>query len=138
MEWIVVKTFLSLAAVLALMVAVVFVMKKYVHGGQARSRNIVDMNVIGTMMLQPKRSVSLLKVMNKVLIIGVTEDGMETLGEISDEKCLQQIEEQLAAQPAQTAWFAKKNEKARTEGEKISFAEALSLQVSKLMAKGSR
>ena len=132
MEWIVVKTFLSLAAVIALMIGVVFVMKKYMYGGKASSTNIVDMKIIGTMMLQPKRSVSVLKVMNKVLIIGVTEDGMQTLGEISDEKSLNQVEEKLSAQPVQTKWFTKKSE----PSSRVSFAEALSIQLSKAVTKG--
>lgn len=130
MEWIVVKTLLSLAAVIALMIGVVFLMKKYVYGARASSSALIDMKVIGTMMLHPKRTVSVLKVMDKVLIIGVTEDGMRTLGEINDEKSLAQIDEKLAAQPAQPKWFAKKNDAAP----KLSFMEALNLQLSKLTA----
>jgi flagellar biogenesis protein FliO len=130
MEWIVVKTLLSLAAVIALMVGVLFVMKKYMVGAQSASSALIDMKVIGTMALQPKRTVSVLKVMDKVLIIGVTEDGMRTLGEINDEKSLAQIDEQLAAQRAQPKWFATKNDAEA----KVSFAEALSLQLSKLTA----
>ncbi len=133
MEWIILKTLLSLAAVIALMVAVVLVMRKFMYGQQAATSAIIDMKVIGTMMLQPKRSVSLVKVMNKVLIIGITEDGMRTLGEIADAESLQQIEEKLAEQPARTTWFAKK----RSDKGKISFADALGLQLGKLTAKGS-
>jgi flagellar biogenesis protein FliO len=142
MEWIVVKTLLSLAAVIALMIGVVFVMKKFTYGAQGASSAVIDMKVIGTMMLQPKRSVSLLKVMNKVLIVGITEDGMRTLGEISDAESLQHIEEKLAAQPARrrfglgepasAKWFAKRTE----DGAQSSFAEALALQFNKLTAKG--
>jgi flagellar protein FliO/FliZ len=130
MEWIVAKTLLSLAAVIALMVGVVFVMKKYMLGTQAGSSALIDMKVIGTMVLQPKRTVSVLKVMDKILIIGVTEDGMRTLGEINDVKSLAHIEEKLTAQPAQRKWFAKNPAVAP----KPSFAEALSVQLSKFTA----
>jgi flagellar biogenesis protein FliO len=130
MEWIVAKTLLSLAAVIALMVGVVFVMKKYLVGAQAASSALIDMKVIGTMVLQPKRTVSVLKVMDKILIIGVTEDGMRTLGEINDVKSLAHIEEKLTAQPAQRKWFAKNPAVAP----KPSFAEALSVQRSKFTA----
>lgn len=133
MEWIVAKTFLSLTAVIALMIGVVFLMKKYMFAGQASSANIIDMKVVGTMMLQPKRSVSVLKVMNKVIIIGVMEDGMQTLGEISDEKSLNQIEEKLASPQARTTWFTKKPKATST----VSFAQALSIQLNKVVTKGS-
>jgi flagellar biogenesis protein FliO len=89
------------------------------------------MKIIGSMTLQPKRSVSVIKVMNKVLIVGVSEDGMHTLGEIGDEASLKQIEAKLSSQPAPAQWFAKKN-KANSS---VTFAEALSLQFSKLRTK---
>lgn len=133
MEWIVIKTFLSLAAVIALMIGVVFVMKKYMYGGKASSSALIDIQVLGTMMLQPKRSVTVLKVLNKVLILGVTESGMQTLGEIGDEQSLQEITERLAAQPAQTKWFSKQSETTPS----VSFAEALNIQFNKVVRKES-
>lgn len=138
MEWIVVKTFVSLAAVIALMVGVVFVMKKYLYGGKSSSANIVDMKVIGTMMLQPKRSVSVLKVMDKVLIIGVTEAGMETLGEINDRESVKEIDKKIAAQSIPSSWSTKKAASTLPEKDApMSFAEALSMQLRKLGTKGS-
>jgi flagellar biogenesis protein FliO len=133
MEWIVVKTFLSLGAVIAVMIGVVFVMKKYVYGRSSASSSIVEMKVIGTLMVQPKRVVSVLKVMNKVLIIGVTEDGMQTLGEIDDEQSLARIEERLAEQPGSSTWFRKKAESSPV----FSFANVLKMQLAKVVAKGS-
>jgi len=127
MEWIVVKTMFSLAAVVALMIAVVFVMKKYVYGGKSASSNLIDMKVIGTLMLQPKRSVSVLKVMNKILVIGITEDGLETLGEIDDEKSLSQVEEKLSEETVQQGWFGKKSGTLRGS----SFADMLNTQLGK-------
>lgn len=121
MEWVVVKTLLSLAAVITLMVAVVFVMKKYLYGNQSVSSPVIDMRVIGTLMLQPKRTVSLVKVMNKILIVGVTEEGMRTLGEISDEESLRVVEENTASQASSTKWFAHLMSQRPTR----SFADAL-------------
>ncbi len=133
MEWVVVKTFLALGAVIGLMIVVVLVLKKFVYGGQASSSSIVDMKVIGTMTLQPKRSVTVVKIMNTILVVGVTEDGMQTLAEISDERSLAQIEEKLSAVPQPAKWFSRKEE----ENSSVSFAEALGIQISKLTAKKS-
>ncbi len=131
MEWVVVKTLLSLAAVLALMGAVVFVMKRFMLGGRSSSSHIVEMRVLGTMMLQPKRVISVVKVMNKVLILGVSEHGMQTLGELNDEQSLQQIADKLAAQNGD-------GKVVRTgAGTAPSFARALALQLTKLAARGA-
>lgn len=133
MEWIVVKTLLSLTAVVGLMFAVVFIMKRTMYGGKTGLHAVVDMKVIGSIMLQPKRSVSLLKVMNKVLIVGISEDGMETLGEIEDERSLQQIEERLMTQAEQSGWLGGKP----AAFSKVSFTEALGMQIAKLKSKGA-
>lgn len=132
MEWIVVKTMLSLAAVIALMFGIVFVMRKYL-GGRASSSTIVDMRIIGTMTLQPKRSVSVLKVMNKVLIVGMTEEGMHALGEINDDESIRAINEALTAQPAPTRWFEKRAKSADAP----SFAQAFTMHLRKAVAKDS-
>ncbi len=132
MEWVVVKTLLSLAAVLALMGAVVFVMKRFMLGGRSSSSHIVEMRVLGTMMLQPKRVISVVKVMNKVLILGVSEHGMQTLGELNDERSLQQIADKLAARNGDTAAAVRTG-----AGTSPSFARALALQLTKLAAKGA-
>lgn len=132
MEWVVVKTLLSLAAVLALMGAVVFVMKRFLLGGRSSSSHIVEMRVLGTMMLQPKRVISVVKVMNKVLILGVSEHGMQTLGELNDERSLQQIADKLAARNGDTAAAVRTG-----AGTSPSFARALALQLTKLAAKGA-
>ncbi len=131
MEWIVVKTLLSLAAVIGLMIAVVYVMKKFLFGGHVSSSSVVEMSVIGTMTLHPKRSIAVIKVMNKVLIVGVSEEGMQTLGELTDPAMLSLIDAKLEAAAATPRWSMRKS-----SGEKVGFAEALAVQVAKLTSKG--
>lgn len=130
MEWIVVKTVLSLAGVLALMIGVVLVLKKVLAVGRNSDSGVVEMKLIGTMALQPKRSVSLLKVMNRVLILGITEEGVQTLGEIADEQSIKAIEEKLAQRDAPAKW-------SRHDATNPSFARALALQLGRLTAKGA-
>ena len=133
MELVVVKTFLSLAAVILVMLAVVVVMKKFSFGPHGGSSQIIDMKVIGTMRLQPKQTVAVLKIMNKLIIIGASEEGMRTLAEISDEESLRQIEEKLASLPTEKRWFGTRTQ-ANT---RMSFADALSFQIGKLSVNSS-
>jgi flagellar biogenesis protein FliO len=131
MEWIVVKTVLSLAGVLALMIGVVLVLKKLLPAGRASSSNVVEMKLLGTMMLQPKRSVAVVKIMNTVLILGMTEEGIQPLGEISDEQSLKELDEKMAGQQSSNRWPS------ATGSAVPSFARALALQLGRLTAKGA-
>ena len=96
MEWMLVKTLMSLLAVLGLMAGMIFLLKKYVYKGQKLNSAVVSIDVLGHTMLSPKRSVHVLKVLHKVIVIGVTESGMTSLGEINDEVSLAEIDGRLA------------------------------------------
>jgi flagellar biosynthetic protein FliO len=106
MEWLIVKTALSLGAVLALMLVLVVLLKKYVYQGKKRSRVSVEIEVLGQRMLQPRRSVYAIKVMNKVIVVGVTEHGMNTLTELSDPVVIAEVEERQEEQATSGTWAA--------------------------------
>ncbi len=92
MGWVLLKTLASLAAVLGLMFVLVIVMKKYLFGFQAKRSTLVSVDILGQQLIQPKRSVVVLKVLNKIFIVGMTEEGMSTLGEIEDADILHWID----------------------------------------------
>ncbi|HUN65403.1 MAG TPA: flagellar biosynthetic protein FliO [Bacteroidota bacterium] len=91
MEWVLVKTMFSLAAVLGLMIAVVWIMKKTVYGRRQVNSSAVAIDVLGHRMLQPKRSIFVVRVADRILVLGVTEAGMERLTEIGDAETLRQV-----------------------------------------------
>jgi flagellar biogenesis protein FliO len=103
MEWVLIKTLLSLVLVLALMVGVVVVLKKSMYGRTSKRSSAVDIELLGSRILQPKRSVFVLRVLNKVFVIGSSESGMQTLTEIDDDKSLMQLEEQQAESSGEAA-----------------------------------
>ena len=92
MEWMLVKTLFSLVAVLGFMAAIVIFMKKYVYKGQVPGSSLVTIDVLGQRSLAPKRSVHVLRVLNKVMVVGITEGGMSSLGEINDLESLKQLD----------------------------------------------
>jgi flagellar biogenesis protein FliO len=106
MDWVVVKSLLSLVAVLALMGAMVFVLRKYAFKGQLSNSSVVDIDLLGHRMLGPKRGIYVVKAMNKVLVVGVTEGGMSSLGEIDDESILRQIDDRMTGQGKSQTGFA--------------------------------
>ena len=92
MGWVLLKTLASLAAVLGLMFALVIVMKKYMYGFQATRSTVISVDVLGQRLIQPKRSVVVVKVLNKIMIVGMSEEGMILLGEINDADILHWID----------------------------------------------
>ena len=85
MEWVVAKMVLSLGAVLLLMYGLVYVLKRFVLPGAAGAHQQVPIDIIGRRVLQPKKSVVVMKVAGKVLVVGMTEHGMQTLAELAEE-----------------------------------------------------
>lgn len=91
MDWIVVKTLLSLVVVLAVMVAVVYVLKRFVYQGGSGSASLVPVELLGQRSLQPKRSIMVVKVLQSIIVVGVSEQGMTTLATLDDEESLAEI-----------------------------------------------
>lgn len=83
MEWIFVKMILSLGAVLALMFALVYVLKRFVMPGAQAPGQRLDIEVLGRKALQPKKSVVVLKIADRVVVVGVSDSGMQTLTEFA-------------------------------------------------------
>ena len=106
MEWLLVKTLGSLLGVLGLMVGIVVVLRKYVYKGESAGSPIVEVDVLGHRALGPKRSVHVLRVLDKVIVIGVTESGMASLAEISDAESLHTIDRRIAEQMKTPASFS--------------------------------
>jgi len=92
MGWVLLKTLASLIAVLGLMFGLLIVMKKYMYGFQPTRSNLISVDVLGQRLIQPKRSVVVVKVLNKIMIVGMTEEGMILLGEINDADILHWID----------------------------------------------
>jgi flagellar biogenesis protein FliO len=133
MEWVLVKTFLSLAGVIALMIAVVWLLRRTMLTGNSGASAAVEIQIMGSRMLQPKQSVYVLRVLNKVLIVGAAADGLHTLGEITDEESLHAIEQRLNAQTTRKSWFARE-----ASGTRVPFADVLRAQAGRMIWKGAK
>ena len=85
MEWVAAKMVLSLGAVLLLMYGLVYVLKRFFVPGAAGTQQEISIDIVGRRALQPKKSVVVMKVAGKVLVVGMTEHGMQTLAELTEE-----------------------------------------------------
>jgi flagellar protein FliO/FliZ len=123
MEWILVKTLLSLTAVLGLMVGTVFVLKRFVYRSGPNATSLVSIDVVGQASLHPKRSVVVLKVMNKLLVVGMSEQGMQTLSEITDDASIADIEQRMETRPAESRWLTWRKDTQRESAAGKSFTD---------------
>jgi flagellar biogenesis protein FliO len=100
MEWVFIKTLLSLAAVIGLMVGLVFLLRKFLIIGGRASSSEIDIRVLGTRTLQPKRSVCVIGVLDRVLVVGMSEQGMHTLTVFTSDEIPADVSASLAPDPA--------------------------------------
>jgi flagellar protein FliO/FliZ len=85
MEWVFVKMMLSLAAVLGLMFGLVYLMKRFMLPGRSPGTTRFEIDILGQRSLGPKRSIVVVKVLQQILVLGVTEQGMQVLAEQPDD-----------------------------------------------------
>lgn len=78
------NTIVSLVAVIGLMMIIMVLFKKFFMGGLRGRQSQITIDVLGHRMLQPKRSVYILKVMGSLVVVGVTEAGMQPLMELRE------------------------------------------------------
>ena len=71
------------------MFGLVYVLKRFVLPGGAAAQQPVAIEVLGRKALQPKKSVVVLKIAERVLVVGLSEQGMQTLTELSSDELQQ-------------------------------------------------
>jgi flagellar biogenesis protein FliO len=109
MEWLIAKTVLSLGLVLGLMFALGFVLKKYVYRAKGGRTDALEIEVLGQRMLQPRRSIYAVRVMDTIVVLGMTEHGMHMLTELSGPEVAANLAARQAAAEASAAggsWWA--------------------------------
>jgi flagellar biogenesis protein FliO len=132
MEWIVVKTLLSLIAVLGLMAGVLLVVKKMFYGDQSSKSSLVDIQVLGYRALQPKRSLYVLKVLNRVYVVGSSENGIHAIGEFEHQVALEETPEKQKYNPGFPQWLALLRLAKRGDGR--AFADQLTKETKPFVA----
>lgn len=86
MEWAFVKTLFSLFLVLGAMFGVLYLLKKFVIGGKVNNGSLVDVELLGKRMIQPKNYIAVVKTVGKIIVIGISDHGMQLLTEISEDE----------------------------------------------------
>jgi flagellar biosynthetic protein FliO len=105
MEWIALKAIFSLIFVLVFMGLVLFLLKKYMFSKTRTPSAGADMQILGTLVLHPKKSIHIIKVANKFLVVGVTDSSIHSLSEFSEEESAQLMKHVESAQQISSKSF---------------------------------
>lgn len=84
---------------------VLFLLKKYMFS-KTRAPSIgADMQILGTLVLHPKKSIYIVKAANKFLVVGVTDSSIHSLSEFSAEESAQLMKHVESAQQISSKSF---------------------------------
>lgn len=115
------KTLFALVAVLGLMFVLVVALKRFFLMGPKNKSEVVDIEVLSQKTLQPKRQLYVVRVLNKILVLSSTEQGIQAVGEIDDQESLRTIEsrqeEIRLERPSSLMSFKQKLYRAETLGD---------------------
>lgn len=77
------RTVGSLLLVAVLVIGVVYVLRRYVFNRNGLGNTEGAVKVLNSTFLGPKKSIHLVKVLNRVLVLGMSESGIQTLSEFN-------------------------------------------------------
>ena len=80
------KSIFSLSVVIVLIIGFVMFIKKFVYNRSGSNISNGLIQVINTTYIAPKKSIHLVKIMDRILVIGITENQMQTLAEFKEEE----------------------------------------------------
>lgn len=79
----IVKMVVALAAIIGLVFAVVWLMKRFLPGASRAAGERVDMYVVGQLSVGSRQRVAVVRVHDRVLVLGITEDSINTLADLT-------------------------------------------------------
>ncbi len=91
MGWMLAKTVFSLVLIIALIFGLVFLVKRFFGKQLPGAVNREWFQIIAKIPLQPRQSLWLVKVVDRILLLGVTESGISMLTEFEQSAELRQV-----------------------------------------------
>ena len=92
MFWMVLKTFGLLIVIIALIILTLSVMRRLIRPGGNGISGQNSLKVIGTLFLEPKKGIYLVKVVDRLLILGVTDGSISILEKVAEGPELDRME----------------------------------------------
>jgi flagellar protein FliO/FliZ len=78
----IIKSFIPLILIFGLLFGVLILVKKYSFSLNGKKTNLLNINVLFNQMILPKKYLSVVRVENKLLVLGISENNISLLKEI--------------------------------------------------------
>jgi flagellar biosynthetic protein FliO len=85
------KMFFALAVVIGLLVAAMYVLRRYLGHSPSGSRDGSLIQIVSTRYLGPKCSILMVDILGKVIVLGLTSGQMTVLTTIDDDRALEKM-----------------------------------------------
>lgn len=89
--WLLLKTAGSLLLIIGLIIGTVFVIKKYFRNHLPGAIHLDSLQILARLPLQQKQSLALIKVFERIVLVGITESSITLLSEYTDAQEVQKI-----------------------------------------------
>ena len=99
MGWLLFKTMGVLVLIILLIFILVYFLKKYFFNSSTAGGDLECIQVLGQTQIRPKKFLALVKVLNRVILVGLTDSSMETLTEFEDTSKIQPYLDKLNKKP---------------------------------------
>ena len=86
------RAFVSLIIIVLLIFVTIYLLRKVVYSNKRNRFLDNTVNVIGMVPLSAKKSIYLIKIINQILVVGVTENNISLLSEINDLAVINKLE----------------------------------------------
>jgi flagellar protein FliO/FliZ len=84
MDGLILKTIASLVLIIALIFGILYLFKKFVYKDYGIKGMPTNIKVLTHLILQPKKVIYFVKVFDKILVLGVSDNNINLLTEITD------------------------------------------------------
>jgi flagellar biosynthetic protein FliO len=93
MVWMVLKTFGLLVVIIALIILTLSIVRRFVRPSGRIASGSGSLKVVGTLFLEPKKGIYLVKIVDRMLILGVTEGNISILEKVKDTDEMERLEQ---------------------------------------------
>lgn len=87
------KLLLSLALIISLMTVLFYLMKRFHLPSELFRSPTANIKIYEKLQIQPKKAIYLVKVLNKILVLGISESSFTVLTEINDPEFVRALDE---------------------------------------------
>ncbi|MBI9073165.1 MAG: flagellar biosynthetic protein FliO [Melioribacteraceae bacterium] len=83
--WDIANIFIVLLILLGVMYALLYLMKRFLYPSGTKTNGQFNINVLSTQMLMPKRFLSIVKVKDKIYLLGISEQSINMIDKLDDD-----------------------------------------------------